>query len=224
MSLARIHARLTEGVRQLALNLDKTALERLTAYFLELRKWNRKMNLVAEASEQEIIDGHFLDSLALAPVLFSLPAPGPLLDIGSGAGFPGLVLKAAYPELQVVLVEPRQKRSSFLRHIIRKLHLSGIDVYSLHLVPDDEAQQHKIGRYPLITSRALTDLGGFLSLAAAYCETVGFVLCMKGRKATEEMNQWQKIHPDSPFTLVVRHSYLLPFSEIQRHILVFRRT
>ncbi len=145
-----------------------------------------------------------------------------MLDIGSGAGFPGLVLKAAYPEPRVVLVEPRQKRASFLRHIIRTLKLTGIEVYTLHLTPDDPRQQQKLGRFPLITSRALTDLGGFLSLAAAYCAPAGFVLGMKGRKASEELSQWQQSQPDSPFTQVARHTYTLPFSDIQRHILVFQ--
>lgn len=221
MNQSQIVDRLGEGSRQLGLALESAALRRLSDYLLDLCKWNRKINLVASASATEIIDGHFLDSLALAPILFSLPSAGPLLDIGSGAGFPGLVLKTAYPELQVVLVEPRQKRATFLRHIIRTLKLPGIEVNTLHLTPDDAQQQQMLGRFPVITSRALADLGGFLCLAAAFCEPEGFILCMKGRKATDELGKWQQARAGSPFRLVAQHDYILPFSDIQRHILVF---
>lgn len=224
MSSSQIGERFTEGSRQLGLTLDNAALRRLTGYFQELWKWNRKMNLVASASAKEIIDSHFLDSLALAPVLFSLSNAGPLLDIGSGAGFPGLVLKAAYPELQTVLVEPRQKRATFLRHVIRSLELTDIDVHTLHLTPDDRRQMEQLGRFPVITSRALTDIGGFLALASSFCEPKGFILCMKGRKAADELAHWQRNNSGSPFLLVSRHTYPLPFSDIQRQILVLRHT
>ena len=110
---------LQEGLGAMAITLDGQAQERLLTYCGELLRWSARINLVAKAPLRETIETHFLDSLTLLRVL---PPPErtqqPLLDIGTGAGFPGLALKAARPEIPVILVEPRQKRVSFLRHVI----------------------------------------------------------------------------------------------------------
>ena len=97
-------------------------------YFAELRKWMRRINLVArETTTEQLLELHFLDSLTLAPLVAHHPNLH-LLDIGSGAGFPGLVLAAVLPEARFTLIEPRQKRAVFLRHVARRLGLSYVQV------------------------------------------------------------------------------------------------
>jgi len=128
---------LRQGLEQMGLDdfVDQKARLRLLTYIQELRKWNQKMNLIARhTDDRQIVENHFLDSLTLLPHLRSWsgggagPQRAALLDIGTGAGFPGLALKAVCPDLDVTLVEPREKRVSFLKHIIRTLQLDAVEV------------------------------------------------------------------------------------------------
>ena len=207
---------------RLGLRLDQEDIQALCLYLAELTKWNRKMNLIAAASDQEVLDTHFLDSLTLLPLLKSLALPIRLLDVGSGAGFPGLVLKAVFPELQVTLVEPRQKRVSFLKHIIRTLGLTEIDVQAVRL------EKHTIAAplaepFQVITSRAFTSISEFVELAEPLCQTGGTIVCMKGPKAQEEINSWQQENPESCLTLSDVQQFSLPFSKATRNLVIFTK-
>lgn len=199
--------------------LSELSLTLLWRYFVELIKWNKSINLVAKAPDKDIIENHFLDSLTLLPEIQS----GPLLDVGSGAGFPGLVLKIARPELEVTLVEPRQKRVSFLRHVIRTLALTNITVADSRLTSDDPAFAAAHGQFPTITCRALTEIAPFLDLAKEISPHQGLILCMKGPRATDELNAWRDHSPDSPFALERCVTFNLPASGAERNIVVFRK-
>lgn len=213
---------LEHGLQTLGLSpLLAPRLTQLFAYCTELDKWNRKMNLVAQAPDEEVLENHFLDSLTLLPALAD-PC-GPLLDVGSGAGFPGLVLKIAQPELAVCLLEPRQKRVQFLRHVIRTLKLTGIQVVEGRLHPGDAAFVQSHGQFPLITSRAVTEIGPFLDLVAAVAPTHGRVLCMKGPKADEELAAWREQWPASPFVMERAFEFTLPRSGARRRVVVFSK-
>jgi len=211
---------LSRGLQSLGVPpLPAPRLEQLWLYFAELDKWNRKMNLVARAPALDILETHFLDSLTLLPEIVD----GPLLDVGSGAGFPGLVVKIACPELSVTLLEPRQKRVTFLRHVIRTLQLSGIRVVAERLDADDQDFVQAHGRFPLITSRALAEIDPFLSLVEAIVPPQGRVLCMKGPKADEEIAAWLHQSPASPFVVERSVRFTLPSSGAERRLIVFKK-
>jgi len=199
--------------------LPASCLSQLWRYFAELEKWNRKMNLVAKAAEMDILETHFLDSLTLLPEI----SDGPLLDVGSGAGFPGLVLKIASPALSVTLLEPRQKRVSFLQHVIRSLHLTGIEVVADRLAADDQDFVQKHGQFPTITSRALAEIDPFLALVEPISPPEGRVLCMKGPRCDEELAAWQQHSPFSPFIVERSVHFSLPFSGAGRNLVVFKK-
>ena len=99
--------------------LPDLTLERLFHHYQLLRRWNRVHALVGPASEGEVVERHYGDSLRALPLLAALPPGSRLLDVGSGAGFPGFVLAAARPDLEVTLLEPRQKKAAFLRLVGR---------------------------------------------------------------------------------------------------------
>lgn len=211
---------LKDGLASLNIEpLPAACLSQVWRYFIELSKWNRSINLVAKASDQDIIENHFLDSLTLLPEIQS----GPVLDVGSGAGFPGLVLKIARPECGVTLVEPRQKRVSFLRHIIRTLGLTNITVTDTRLVTGDATFIKAHGQFPIITCRALTEIAPFLDLIENISPPQGLVLCMKGPRASEELNDWKAHAPESPFTLERSMTCNLPTSGAERKLVVFRK-
>ena len=215
----------------LASYVDSHGCDRLLRYLHELKKWNRKMNLIArQADDLQIIENHFLDSLTLLPLIRIRSWPGPgattlrpaLLDIGTGAGFPGLVLKAACRELSVTLVEPREKRVSFLKHIIRQLQLDTVTVVHGRIdVGHGYPAGLVSGAYDIITSRALTDIATFLEMAAPFCSPAGRVICMKGPRGLEELEDFQAGSGPGAFRLAESGEWRLPFSGAQRHLFSF---
>ncbi len=214
----RIKNLLTEGCDLLGIDLNDQVLSLLVRYFLELDKWNRKINLVGRAPERTIIEKHFLDSLTLLPFLRQNSGL-PLLDVGSGGGFPALALKTCLPELALTLVEPRRKRTAFLKHIIRTLGLKKATVIDSRLAMANPLFQKKT--FPLISCRGLANISEIIELCQPFSLPGGRVICMKGPKAEKEMNEWREKQPDSPFFLEEQINCSLPFSQSKRAILIF---
>jgi len=210
---------LGQGLEQLGIGLDAHARRCLLRYCEELRQWNRKINLIARnTSLPDIIEKHFLDSLTLLPVLDELPpGDGPLLDVGSGAGFPGLVVKIARPGRQVLLLEPRQRRSIFLRHIIRTLSLEGIEV-STTRVEDDETRPG-FEHFAVITGRAVADVARFLAMVAPRIGRTTIVACMQGPAGKQG---WRQGSRAGDLRCLGRREIVLPFSGARRFILLFQ--
>ncbi|GBE53477.1 ribosomal RNA small subunit methyltransferase G [bacterium BMS3Bbin14] len=208
---------LGQGLEQLGIGLDEHARRRLLRYCEELQKWNRKINLIARnTSLPDIIEKHFLDSLTLLPVLSEMP-PGPLLDVGSGAGFPGLVVKIAHPARPVLLLEPRQRRSVFLRHIIRTLSLEGIEV-STARVEDDEPRPG-FENFAIITGRAVADVARFLEMVGPRVGPATVVACMQGPAGKQD---WRQGSRAGNLRCLGRRETVLPFSGARRFILLFQ--
>lgn len=146
---------LVEGVAKLGFSITCSQLSDFIFYYNELIAWNKKINLTAITQEKEIAVKHFLDSLAYSKVLSPFPNLNePLLDVGSGAGFPGLPLKICHPDLDVTLLEPSAKKTAFLRHVIGKLGLKKTIVLSKRL-QDLSMEPTHLGRYRYIVTRAL---------------------------------------------------------------------
>lgn len=210
---------LNEGLAQLDLILTGEQVRQLVLYCLELQKWSRKVNLVARnTSLLNLVDKHFLDSLTLVPLLSKFDClHGSLLDVGSGAGFPGLVVKIACPSLAAVLLEPRHRRVSFLKHIIRLLALEKIDV-QMHRTEDSDVLSAY--DFTVITGRAVTDVAGFLAMVAQLASSKTLVICMQGVGGREE---WEKNLNPTDFQCVGIEETVLPFSRAKRYLLLFRK-
>jgi 16S rRNA (guanine527-N7)-methyltransferase len=212
---------LREGTRILEIGLEAEAVERLFVYFTELLHWSRKINLIAKGTgDAEILENHFLDSLTLLPLLSPFDQCH-LLDVGTGAGFPGLVCKAARPELTVTLLEPRLKRVSFLRHVIRTLGLAGVEVLAGRV--EDETLLPSNPIFTHITSRAVTDCTEFLKMVSRLCGMKTTVICMKGPKWREELPDMGKLSPAISFRQALTIERILPFSRAKRALLTFSR-
>lgn len=211
--------KLNEGLTALDLSLDEKAVERLSRYFLELKKWSAKVNLIAKGTaDEQIVENHFLDSLTLLPLLKDRQVH--LLDVGTGAGFPGLVLKAACPDMRLTLVEPRLKRVSFLRLICRTLGLSEVNVLACRI--EDEHHLPSATDFSHITSRAVTDVAGFLRMVARFSNPGLEVICMKGPRWQEELENAAEVVRELRFIQEKVVTHVLPFSSAERTLLVFR--
>lgn len=207
---------LAEGSATLGIQLPKDRLEALALYFAELKRWNVKVNLIARNSpDEQIVESHFLDSLTLLPLL---PESTRLLDIGTGGGFPGLVCRAARADLAVTLVEPRLKRVSFLRHIVRTLDLKRVEIFASRI---EDEQQLSAAEFSHITSRAVTDIAGFLEMTGGFLRPGGKLVCMKGPKWREELKAAEHIIGRLPIVLEEVVETCLPFTGAVRVLLVF---
>lgn len=207
---------LRRGLALLHLSLAEEQVAHLVRYCLELEKWNRKVNLLAKDTPvADIVDKHFLDSLTLVPVIDRLlPADGTLLDVGSGAGFPGLPLKIARPAWQVTLLEPRERRGIFLRHVIRTLQLAGIAVESSRI---EEGRLASVFR--IITGRAVADVPSFLALVQDLATPETYIICMQGEGGRQELAPGDQV---GVFVCVGVEEVRLPLGGTPRFILLFR--
>lgn len=133
------------------LRLDRRQIEQFARYSAELRAWNTRVNLTSITDEREIILRHFLDSLRCA--LSWGDTPSRLVDVGSGAGFPGLPLKILRPELHVILVESVGKKAAFLEHVVAALDLRDVAVVTARAEIVGHNPQHR-EQYDVVTARA----------------------------------------------------------------------
>jgi 16S rRNA (guanine527-N7)-methyltransferase len=166
---------LQEGAEVLGLELFPATLEQFRFYLEELQRWNRRVNLTGLKTDRDIVIKHFLDSLAVAPLLGEAHS---LADLGCGAGFPGLPLKLVRPELRLTLVEARAKKAAFLEYLVASLGLTDVEVAPVHLTPALARQWGP--RFQAVVSRAAFSQGRFLELAAPLLAPGGLALALKG--------------------------------------------
>jgi 16S rRNA (guanine527-N7)-methyltransferase len=209
---------LKEGAASFGIHLGEKDIEAFDLFLLELLRWNRKINLTAIRTERGVILKHFLDSLSVYPYL---PPASTLLDIGSGAGFPGIPLKIVKPSLEITLVDSVRKKVDFQRHIIRKLGLKGIE--AIHgRIQERTILKGLEGRFRIITSRAFSDLRNLLVLSVPFLEKGGWVIAMKGIVDDQEIRSLTETE-GSRYRLHKTTSLVLPFSSFKRNILLFER-
>lgn len=209
---------LQRGLESLGIIIPDSAYAPLEVYFNELTKWSKKVNLIAKSTPgSEIVEKHFLDSLTLLPFLQDKDVH--LLDIGTGGGFPGLICKAALGDnLVLTLVEPRLKRVSFLRHIVRSLGLDDVDIRANRLEDEPELIEE---RFSYITCRAVTEIGPFVEMVSDFSVTGARLICMKGPKWVEELDEASEVIEKSGFKVGDAVEYVLPQSGAKRTLLFF---
>jgi len=209
---------LIEGAASFEIYLAEKDIEGFDLYLQELLKWNRKINLTAIRTEKGVILKHFLDSLSVYPYL---PHASTLLDIGSGAGFPGIPLKMVKPSLEITLIDSVRKKVDFQRHIIRELGLKGIE--AIHGRFQDRTNLKGLeGRFGIIVSRAFSDLRNLLILSFPFLKKGGWVIAMKGGGGDKEIRLLTETK-GIQFRLQKTISFVLPFSSFKRTILLFER-
>lgn len=201
---------LVRGGAQLGLAMDVAGVERLLVYLAELMKWSRRVNLIArDTPEAQVVETHFLDSLTLLPFLDGAGEVH-LLDVGSGAGFPGLALACVRPDARCTLCEPRQKRVSFLRHVVRTLGLANVEVVA------ERIEAHLAdwpGRFTHITSRAVAEPAAFLPLVRPLVTPTTRVLLMLAR--AEGLAGIDRL-ASGPWRVEAERRFVLPFSGAPR--------
>lgn len=192
-------SRLTQGADALGVALDDTQIEALRLYLRRLREWNTRFNLTAIQAPDEILVKHFLDSLSCALAVDFQDARS-LIDVGTGAGFPGLVLKIAYPHLDVVLLDAVQKRLNFLRHVadelglqhVRTVHARAEDAATAAPRPGTPETPRLREQFDVVTARAVSRLAVLAEWTVPFARVGGVVLAMKGPEPGEEVREAER--------------------------------
>ena len=213
--------KLKKGAEERGLSLDEKALSQFAAYWDYLAARNQVMNLTAIRDQDEAVEKHFLDSLALAGAA-DLRGKR-LIDVGTGAGFPGLPLKIAIPTLEVTLLDSLQKRVTFLEELTARLGLEGVS--PVHARAEEWIRTAgEREAYDYATSRAVADLSVLLELTLPYVRVGGALLAMKTARAEEEIEAAAGAIATLGGTVEGRYDYSLPGSpEVGRRIVIIRK-
>jgi len=176
---------LQRGAEQYGISLSDRQLDQFFEYHRLLVEWNERMNLTAITEEKEVVIRHFLDCLAGAPILAKMKNPK-VADIGTGAGFPGMVLKIAFPEMKFVLIDSLNKRVTFLEEVVKSLKLEDIQV--IHGRAEDLAHDEKHReQYDAVVSRAVASMPVLLEYSLGYVKKNGVFIAYKGPALEEEL-------------------------------------
>lgn len=170
---------LARGAPELGLCLDAAQLAQFETYYRELADWNGRMNLTSVIEYEEVQVKHFLDSLTALPALGEpLPPDARVVDVGAGAGFPGLPLKLTCPGICLALVESTGKKATFLRHVVETLDLGSVEVYAGRA--EELAHRPELrGGYDLALARGLARLPTLLEYTLPFTRQGGLVAAWK---------------------------------------------
>jgi len=196
--------RLRAGLDALRLDLDAGRIQRLLDYLALLAKWNRAFSLTAVRDEGEMVAKHLLDSLAVNRWF----AVERVLDIGSGAGLPGIPLAIARPDTQFDLLDTNGKKTRFMTQAVHELDLGNVAVVQARV----ESWRPSAGLYDVATSRAFASLGDMLRLAAPLVKPSGKIVAMKGRLNEEA-------RADAGFRLRIE-PVSVPGLDAERHVII----
>ena len=187
MDLINFTSRMKEECKKINVDLEPEQIEQFYTYMQELIEWNNKINLTAIIEPEEIIKKHFIDCLS---IIKYIKDDNKIIDVGTGAGFPGIPIKIANKSLNITLLDSLNKRISFLNEIITKLKLSNIE--TVHARAEEYVANGKREKYDIAVSRAVANLPTLLEYLMPYVKVNGICICMKGPKAQAELEESKK--------------------------------
>lgn len=206
---------------ELGISLTDSQIQQFIVYYELLSEWNQFMNLTAITEYDEVMKKHFIDSISLCKA-FHIFEGCSCIDVGTGAGFPGLALKIAYPGLKITLLDSLNKRIQFLDAVIDKLSLTGIQ--TIHGRAEDFAKQGKLREsFDLCVSRAVANLSTLSEYCLPYVKKGGYFISYKSEKITEEMEAARNAISVLGGEVKKQVEFILPDSDIYRNLFVIEK-
>lgn len=205
-----------EYMEELEIKLSTEQAEMFFKYMNLLLEWNEKINLTAITDEEEVIVKHFVDSITISKYI---PTGTSLIDVGTGAGFPGIPLGIIRNDLEIVLLDSLQKRINFLEVVIRELGLENIK--TVHARAEEFGNNNKYReKFDVATSRAVANLSTLSEYLLPLVKEGGVVICMKGCAIEEEMNNSKKAINVLGGKVTQVFEFNLPKTDIKRNIVL----
>lgn len=217
-----IQQQFTELLSKENIVLSAQQLDQFEQYYKTLVEWNEKMNLTGITERDQVYLKHFYDSLSVA-FNFDMSKVKSLADIGSGAGFPSIPLKIAFPHLQVTIVDSLNKRILFLKEIVSQLGLTDMDC--VHGRAEDVARLPRYrDHFDLVTARAVARLQVLNEFCLPFVKSGGTFIAMKGSEVDEEIKDcsYSLVELRGKITKVIR--MILPIEESLRHFVEIQKT
>ena len=199
--------------KKLGINLTEEQLNKLDQFYNLLIEWNEKINLTRITTKEDVYLKHFYDSLTLAKVI-DLSTKETLCDVGTGAGFPGIVLKIVYPNLKITLVDALQKRVNYLNEIIKDLQLENIQ--AIHTRGEDLHD-----KYDVVTARAVANIEKLLKYTMHLVNNTGVFVAMKGN-IDNELTPEIENKISKKYQILKIEKFELPIENSQRSLIVIK--
>ena len=207
-----------EELKKLGIKVNSTQMKQFDQYYNLLIEWNKKINLTRIINEEEVYLKHFYDSATINKVI-DLNKVNNICDIGTGAGFPGIVIKILNPSINVTLVDSLEKRCIFLKEVIKKLNLTNINVY--HARAEEFARDHN-EEYDILTSRAVASLPVLIEISVPMIKIGGYMIALKAN-VDEELKNSNNAIKELNIKLEKKEEFDLPLEKSKRNILLFKK-
>lgn len=210
-----------KDLEQLGIVLSEKQMEQFLHYYELLIEWNEKINLTAITEYEDVMKKHFIDSLSLIKA-YDLNKEIKVIDVGTGAGFPGLALKIAFPNLRVTLLDSLNKRIVYLNEVINQLGLK--DIETIHGRAEDFATKsdHR-EKYDLCVSRAVANLTTLSEYCLPYVNLNGYFISYKSEKTEEEIKQAKRAISMLGGKIEKQVEFILPSSDIYRNLIMIQK-
>ena len=211
--------RFLELANKININLTEDQIDKFYKYMKLLLEWNEKINLTAITDENEIILKHFIDSLTS---LKYIKEDDKIIDVGTGAGFPGIPIAIMMPNTKITLLDSLNKRINFLNEVIKELNLKNVE--TIHSRSEDCGKDILYReKYDISIARAVANLSTLSEYLLPFVKIDGKMICMKGSEVEEELNNSKYAIKELGGEISLQDEFCLPDTDIKRNIIVIKK-
>lgn len=211
--------KLQNQAQKIDINLTNKQLNEFYTYMNLLIEWNKNINLTAITEPEEIIKKHFIDSLTISK---NIQKDSSIIDVGTGAGFPGIPLKIVREDINVVLLDALNKRLNFLNEVVKENKLENIE--TVHFRAEEIGKNKKYReKYDIATSRAVAQLNILVEYLLPLVKIGGKCICMKGSNVEEELKNSKKAINLLGGEIEKIEEFILPDSDIKRNVIIIKK-